>query len=41
VITTASPDAAHVAKLDRIRAAWEPFFLEATEGRMRLSARLP
>ena len=40
VITTASPDAAHVAKLDRIRSAWEPFFLAATEGRMRLETRL-
>jgi hypothetical protein len=30
-----SPDNAHVAKIDRIRRAWETFFLQATEGRMR------
>jgi hypothetical protein len=30
-----SPDAGQVAKLDRIRTAWEAFFLQATDGRMR------
>ncbi len=40
VITTAAPDTAQVAKLDRIRTAWEPFFFEATERRMRLETRL-
>ena len=35
---TAEP--AEVAKLDRIRVAWETFFSEATEGRMRAETRL-
>lgn len=30
-----SADSAHIAKLDRIRRAWESFFLEATERRMQ------
>ena len=30
-----SVDNSHVTKLDRIRRAWEPFFLQATEGRMQ------
>ncbi|MFN7979101.1 MAG: hypothetical protein U0P30_13275 [Vicinamibacterales bacterium] len=29
-----------VARIDRWRAAWEAFFLQATDGRMRLEARL-
>ena len=29
------PDDAQVAKLDRIRRAWETFFQQATEGRMQ------
>ncbi len=33
-------DPADVARLDRIRAAWETFFSEATEGRMRAETRL-
>ncbi|MGE5812991.1 MAG: hypothetical protein ACM36C_00750 [Acidobacteriota bacterium] len=40
VITTANPAAGQVEKLERIRAAWEPFFFEATERRMTLTARL-
>lgn len=40
VITTATPGASQVEKLERIRAAWEPFFFEATERRMTLTARL-
>lgn len=35
-----APDAGQVAKLDRIRTAWEGFFLQATEGRMTASTRL-
>ena len=33
-------DPAEVARLDRIRVAWEAFFSEATEGRMRAETRL-
>ena len=33
-------DAGQVAKLDRIRTAWEGFFLQATEGRMTANTRL-
>ena len=33
-------DPAQVAKLDRIRVAWETFFSEATEARMRAETRL-
>jgi hypothetical protein len=40
VITSATPSAAQVGKLDRIRQAWEPFFFEATERRMRVETRL-
>jgi hypothetical protein len=29
-----NPDSAQVSKLDRIRLAWEQFFLQATDGRM-------
>jgi hypothetical protein len=29
------PESAHVTKLDGIRLAWEAFFLQATDGRMR------
>jgi hypothetical protein len=35
-----STDASQVAKLDRIRSAWEPFFAQATEGRMTAITRL-
>ena len=35
---TADPD--DVATLDTIRRQWEPFFTEATEGRMRVETRL-
>jgi hypothetical protein len=30
-----SPDNAQIAKVDRIRRAWETFFQQATEGRMQ------
>ena len=33
-------DQAEVAKLDRIRVAWETFFSEATEARMGAETRL-
>jgi hypothetical protein len=33
-------DSGQVAKLDRIRTQWEPFFLQATENRMTASTRL-
>jgi hypothetical protein len=33
-------DAGQVSKLDRIRVAWESFFLSATEGRMTLNSKL-
>jgi len=33
-------DAGQVSKLDRIRVAWESFFLSATEGRMTLNTKL-
>jgi hypothetical protein len=35
-----NPDDAHIDKIDRIRRAWEAFFLEATSGRMRADTRL-
>jgi hypothetical protein len=35
-----SPDDAQVAKLDRIRRAWETFFDQATEGRMQAQTTL-
>jgi hypothetical protein len=40
VITTASPGAGQVEKLERIRTAWEAFFLQATSRRMRAETRL-
>ena len=33
-------DAGQVSKLDRVRVAWESFFLSATEGRMTLNSKL-
>lgn len=36
--STADPD--DIAKLDTIRRQWEPWFSEATEGRMRVETRL-
>ncbi len=33
-------DVTQVLKVDRIRLAWEPFFLKATDGRMRAETRL-
>jgi hypothetical protein len=35
-----SPDAGQIDKADRIRRQWEPFFLQATDGRMRAETRL-
>ena len=35
-----SADAAALDKLERIRAAWEPYFAAATGGRMTLTATL-
>jgi hypothetical protein len=35
-----SVDSGQVAKVDRIRQQWEPFFLQATDGRMRAETRL-
>ena len=35
-----SPDATQIDKADRIRRQWEPFFLQATSGRMRADTRL-
>jgi hypothetical protein len=35
VTTATTPDAGQVAKVDRIRVAWEAFFRLATDGRMR------
>jgi hypothetical protein len=35
-----SLDQAQVAKVDRFRQAWEPFFLQATDGRMRAETGL-
>lgn len=35
-----TPDSAHIAKIDRIRREFEPFFLQATEGRMRVETEL-
>jgi hypothetical protein len=40
VIRTADPAAGQVPKLERVRRAWEPYFLAATEGRMRVESRL-
>jgi hypothetical protein len=41
VVTAGRPtDAGQVAKLDRIRTAWEGFFFQATEGRMTANTRL-
>lgn len=41
VVTTGrAVDVTEVAKIDRIRLAWERFFLEATDGRMRAETRL-
>ena len=34
------PDSAHIGKIDRIRRAWEAFFLEATSGRMTADTRI-
>jgi hypothetical protein len=35
-----SPDTAQIEKVDRIRQAWEGFFLQATSGRMTADTRL-
>ena len=35
-----SPEAGHIDKADRIRRQWEPFFLRATDGRMRVETHL-
>jgi hypothetical protein len=35
-----SADAGQVDKLDRIRRQWEPFFQQATSGRMQVDTRL-
>ena len=35
-----SLDQAQVAKVDRFRQAWEPFFLQATDGRMKAETGL-
>ena len=35
-----SPDAGQIDKTDRIRRQWEPFFQQATDGRMRADTRL-
>ena len=35
-----SPDAGQIDKADRIRRQWEPFFQQATEGRMQVDTRL-
>ena len=35
-----SPDNAQIAKIDRIRRAWETFFQQATEGRMQAQTTL-
>jgi hypothetical protein len=40
VTTGRSPDAGQIDKADRIRRQWEPFFQQATEGRMRADTRL-
>jgi hypothetical protein len=40
VAVGASPSTADVEKLERIRAAWEPFFAASTEGRGAADARL-
>lgn len=34
------PDSDHIDKIDRIRRAWEAFFVEATGGRMTADTRL-
>ena len=36
----ASADGATIAKIDRFRREWEPYFLTATDGRMRVETRL-
>jgi hypothetical protein len=35
-----TPDATQVAKIDSIRRAWEGFFFDATDRRMRLTTTL-
>ena len=40
VAVGAAPAAADIEKLERIRAAWEPFFAASTEGRGAVEARL-
>ena len=35
-----TPDGGQIDKADRIRRQWEPFFLQATDGRMRADTRL-
>jgi hypothetical protein len=35
-----SPDAGQIDKADRIRRQWEPFFQQATDGRMQVDTRL-
>jgi hypothetical protein len=40
ITRAASPDPAQVAKLDRIRREWEPFFFQATDNRMQVETRL-
>ena len=35
-----TPSAADIARIDTWRAAWETFFVQGTEGRMRLDAKL-
>jgi len=35
-----TPDNGHIAKIDRIRRAWEAFFQQATEGRMQAQTTL-
>lgn len=40
VVGSTAPDPGQVAKLDRIRREWEPFFSEATERRMSVATGL-
>ena len=35
-----TPSAADIARIDTWRAAWETFFTQGTDGRMRLDAKL-